>query len=81
VRSSGEATQALPEDPEVLRALLLAACSAPRTYTRATPYPLPDAFACAEEQLRDMDYTIVLADTAQALLDNPQMRQAYLGEI
>ena len=24
---------------------------------------------------------IVLADTAQGLLDNPQMRQAYLGEI
>ncbi|HEX9711694.1 MAG TPA: ABC transporter ATP-binding protein [Actinomycetota bacterium] len=24
---------------------------------------------------------VVLADTAQALLDNPQMRQAYLGEI
>ncbi len=24
---------------------------------------------------------IVLADTAQALLDNPQMRQAYLGEV
>ena len=24
---------------------------------------------------------IVLSDTAQGLLDNPQMRQAYLGEV
>jgi hypothetical protein len=52
----------------LLTLVLFAACSAPRTYTRATPYPLPDAFACAEEQLRNMEYTVVLADTVGGIL-------------
>jgi hypothetical protein len=47
---------------------LFAACSAPRSYTRATPFPLADAFACALTQLQELDYTVVLADTAGGLL-------------
>jgi hypothetical protein len=48
--------------------LLIAACSAPRSYTRATPYPLADAFSCALRQLQEMEYTVVLADTVGGLL-------------
>lgn|SRR5690606_5535740 len=57
-----------------MRALLLVlfllgtACSAPRSYTRATPMPLPDAFECALTQLRALEYDIVLADTIGGLL-------------
>jgi hypothetical protein len=48
--------------------VLLGACAAPHTYVRATPYPLGDAFACALEQMRGMEYEIVLADTIGGLL-------------
>ena len=48
--------------------LLLGACAAPRTYIRETPYPLVDAFACALEQMRSMDYQIVLADSVGGAL-------------
>jgi len=50
--------------------LLLAfgACAAPRTYTRATPFPLRDAFACALSQIQTMEYEVVLADTVGGLL-------------
>ena len=53
-----------------LLALLLvgAACSAPRSYTRATPLPLPDAFACALMQMEELEYEVVLADTVGGLL-------------
>jgi hypothetical protein len=47
---------------------LLASCAAPHTYTRATPYPLGDAFTCALDQMRGMEYEIVLADTIGGLL-------------
>ncbi|MEX2584105.1 MAG: hypothetical protein WD766_12565 [Gemmatimonadota bacterium] len=48
--------------------VLTAACSAPRSYTRATPLPLPDAFSCALDQLEELDYQVVLADTVGGLL-------------
>lgn len=47
---------------------LLGACAAPRTYIRATPYPLADAFTCALEQMQSMEYQIVLADTVGGAL-------------
>lgn len=52
----------------LLAVILLGGCAAPRSYTRATPYPLWDAFACALEQMRSMEYEIVLADTVGGLL-------------
>ncbi len=48
--------------------LALSACAAPRSYTRATPFPLRDAFACALAQLQTMEYEVVLADTVGGLL-------------
>lgn len=48
--------------------ILLGACAAPRAYTRATPYPLGDAFACALDQMHTMEYEIVLADTVGGVL-------------
>jgi len=47
---------------------LLASCTPPRSYLRATPYPLPDAFACARIQLEELEYEIVLADSVGGLL-------------
>jgi hypothetical protein len=47
---------------------VLASCTPPRTYTLATPYPLPDAFACALQQLQEMEYEIVLSDPVGGLL-------------
>jgi hypothetical protein len=44
------------------------ACSAPRTYTRATPFPLRDAFACALTQMEGLEYSVVLADTVGGIL-------------
>ena len=62
-------------DPMRLRAIsllglvaVLGACSAPRSYTRPTPFPLSDAFSCAYEQMAAMEYEIVLADTVGGLL-------------
>ena len=52
----------------VLLLVLATACAAPRTYTRATPYPLRDAFACALTQMQTMEYEVVLADTVGGLL-------------
>ena len=46
----------------------VAACAAPRTYTRATPFPLRDAFACALTQMQTFEYDVVLADTIGGLL-------------
>jgi hypothetical protein len=47
---------------------LAASCAAPRSYTRATPFPLRDAFACALTQMQTMEYDVVLADTIGGLL-------------
>ncbi len=47
---------------------LLGACSAPRSYTRATPFPLGTAFACAIAQLQELEYEVVLADSLGGLL-------------
>lgn len=47
---------------------LLNACAAPRSYTRATPYPLATAFACAAEQMAELEYDIVLADSLGGVL-------------
>jgi hypothetical protein len=47
---------------------VLAACSAPRSYTRPTPFPLTDAFACARAQLEQLEYDVVLADSIGGLL-------------
>lgn len=52
----------------LLLLLLFPACTLPGSYTRATPYPLPTAFACALDQLQEMDYEIVLVDTIGGLL-------------
>jgi hypothetical protein len=52
----------------ILLLILVSACSAPRSYTRATPYPLRDAFSCALAQMSSMDYEIVLADTVGGLV-------------
>ncbi|MDR0786263.1 MAG: hypothetical protein LBG44_00105 [Gemmatimonadota bacterium] len=49
-------------------ALVLTACGAPNSYTRATPYPLRDAFGCALAQLQTLEYDVVLADTVGGLL-------------
>jgi hypothetical protein len=49
-------------------ALIAAACAAPRSYTRGTPFPLRDAFDCALAQLQTMEYEVVLADTVGGLL-------------
>jgi hypothetical protein len=48
--------------------LLASACTPPRSYTRATPFPLPAAFDCALAQLVELEYDIVLADTIGGLL-------------
>jgi hypothetical protein len=63
-----------PRIPDPMRSLLIltllafAGCSAPRSYTRATPYPLRDAFSCALNQLEALEYSVVLADTVGGLL-------------
>jgi hypothetical protein len=54
--------------PLALILTLVAGCSAPRSYTRATPYPLRDAFSCALEQLDTLEYDVVLADTVGGML-------------
>ena len=48
--------------------LFAGACSAPRSYTRPTPQPLPAVFDCARDQMLAMDYEIVLADAVGGLL-------------
>jgi hypothetical protein len=52
----------------LLALILLGACAAPRTYTRATPHLLSDAFHCALQQIEQMEYDVVLADTVGGLL-------------
>lgn len=47
---------------------VVAACAAPRTYTRPTPFALAGAFDCAFQAMRDLEYDIVLADTVGGLL-------------
>ncbi|HUE96386.1 MAG TPA: hypothetical protein VMN39_06980 [Longimicrobiaceae bacterium] len=47
---------------------LLGACAAPRSYTRAAPFPLSSTFECALAQMRELEYEIVLADTIGGLL-------------
>ena len=46
----------------------LAGCSGPRTFTRGTLAPLPDAFACASEQLVELGYRLELVDSIGGLL-------------
>lgn len=46
----------------------LAACSAPRTYTRPTPYGLRDAYSCALAQMQALEYEVVLADTVGGIV-------------
>ena len=48
--------------------ILLAACAGPRSFSRLTPYPLADAFSCAQRELVEMDYTVAFADTVGGLL-------------
>lgn len=48
--------------------VLLAACAAPRTYTRAAPFPLTSTFDCALRQMNELEYEIVLADTVGGIL-------------
>lgn len=52
----------------LLSAATFVACSAPRSYTRATPFPLRDAFTCALAQMQTMEYEVVLADTVGGLV-------------
>jgi hypothetical protein len=47
---------------------LLAGCSGARSFTRGTPLPIPEAFACASNQLEQLGYAIVLADTVGGML-------------
>lgn len=44
------------------------ACSGPVSYTRPTLAPLPDAFACSQNQLRDLGYETELVDSVGGLL-------------
>lgn len=46
----------------------LAGCTGPRSFSRGTTSPLPDAFACAERQLRQMGYALALVDSVGGLL-------------
>lgn len=46
----------------------LGACTGPRSYTRATLAPLPDAFACSQVQLRQLGYETELVDSVGGLL-------------
>lgn len=48
--------------------VFVVACAAPRTYTRAVPFPLASTFDCALAQMQAMEYEIVLADTVGGLL-------------
>lgn len=54
--------------PPVLVLLLLSSCAGLRSYVRGTDAPLPEAFRCAEAQLRELDYTVVLRDSIGGLL-------------
>lgn len=52
--------------PKLLPLVLIAAlagCAGPRSYSRSTMSPLPDAFACATRQLEAMGYTLALVDS------------------
>lgn len=48
--------------------LVLGACTGPRSYTRATLAPLPDAFACARAELHGLGYETELVDSIGGLL-------------
>lgn len=52
----------------ILALAALGACSGPRSYTRPTLAPLPDAFACAREELRALGYETELVDSVGGLL-------------
>lgn len=52
----------------IVAILALGACTGPRSYTRATLAPLPDAFACAREQLQGLGYETELVDSVGGLL-------------
>lgn len=52
----------------LILAILLGACAAPRSFTRPTPYALGDAFDCALQQMQQLEYDVVLADTVGGLL-------------
>lgn len=47
----------------ILLLATLAACAGPRSFSRATVSPLPDAFACAARELGEMGYTLALVDS------------------
>ena len=46
----------------------LAGCTGVRSYSRATPSPNPDAFACAAKQLKEMGYKLELEDSVGGLV-------------
>jgi hypothetical protein len=46
----------------------LAGCAGPRSYSRGTLSPLRDAFACAQDQLRELGYRVSLVDSIGGLL-------------
>lgn len=47
--------------------ILLGGCSGVRSYSRSTPTPLADAYACAVRQLKEMGYTLELEDSVGTL--------------
>lgn len=46
----------------------LAACTGLRTYVHPTNATLNDAYACAQTQLQELEYTVVLSDSVGGLL-------------
>lgn len=52
----------------VVALVVLGACNGPRSYTRATLAPLPDAFACAQRELQGLGYETELVDSVGGLL-------------
>jgi hypothetical protein len=47
---------------------VLAGCAGQRTFSGPVAAPLPDAFACAENQLVELEYALVLVDSIGGLL-------------
>jgi hypothetical protein len=52
----------------LLLLLYVGGCAGPRSFSRVTPYPLTDAFACVSRELTEMEYELAIADTVGGLL-------------
>lgn len=52
----------------LLAVATLAGCTGFRTYTRATPVPLADAFACAAAQMEQLGYSVEIRDSIGGFL-------------